>query len=544
MKVIILIYLFVFFYLPAFGLQITGFEPDTLRIQKLISVLGHDSLQGRGTGTPGGVKAANYLASQLNESGLEPAGDEGSWFQNIPLHGSTPLPDSRLILEFIDETRLLLLGQDYLLFKTGAQTFIPKPVQMVFAGYGINAPQYDYNDYQDIDVTGKIVVILTGEPESDDPAWFNGKLQTIYSSVEAKQRQAIGFGAAGCILIPNPRDDYRPWTYWVKEFSFETVTQAFAPAGNLSLLLNPKHASALFSGSGYSYQDVMDMDKFNAIRSFNLVAKLSFSGEFRQRDFMAANVIGKIEGSDALLAETAVLVSAHYDHLGIGLKNNSDSIYNGVFDNAMGVAVTLEIARLLNLPENKPERTVIFILTTGEEKGLLGSQFYTMHPVFPLYRTTANINIDGISSFDEFQDVIGIGSDYSNLGRVLETVLKKQNLKPSKIPQSQLNSESFFRSDHFAFASAGIPSVSILEGTQYKNLQETVAEEIKMKWDQTRYHSPFDDLNQPINWRAVRQHSELILKMIKETAEYEGEIVWNSQAPYRNVRLQTIAEKR
>ncbi|MBN8704314.1 MAG: M28 family peptidase [Bacteroidetes bacterium] len=525
-------------------MQFSIVEPDTGRIQNLIAVLGHDSLQGRGTGTLGGVKAANYLAAQFNLAGIEPAGDEGSWFQNIPLHGSKPLPNSRLILELPDENRILILGQDYLLYKTGAQTFIPKPVQMVFAGYGINAPQFDYNDYQDIDVSGKIVVILNGEPRSDDPSWFNGKLPTVYSSAEAKQRQAIALGATGCILIPNPDDQYRAWSYWVKEFSFETVTQAFAPAGNLSLLLNPKQAHDLFSGSGFTFQDVLEMDKYNAVRSFQLLTRLSFSGEFKQRDFMAANVIGKIEGSDPVLSEQAVLVSAHYDHLGIGPKVMGDSIYNGVFDNAMGVAVTLEMARILNLPENKPKRTIIFILTTGEEKGLLGSQYHTIHPVFPLYKTTANINIDGISAFDEFSDVIGVGSELSDLGQILEKVLENMKLELSGTPASQIGTESFYRSDHFAFASAGIPSLSLFEGTHYLNLNEAEAEQIKFSWDQTIYHSPFDDLSQPVNWQAVLQHSNLIYKMIKETADYEGDIEWNSQASYRNIRLQTIAEKR
>lgn len=544
MKVQFTLILILFRFLPVSGLSQSGFEPDTAQIHYLISVLGHDSLQGRGTGTPGEKKAARFLAGELNKTGLEPAGDDGSWFQNIPLHGSTPLAGSRLIIDYPDETRLLILGQDYLLFKTGAQTFIPKPVQMVFAGYGITAPQFDYNDYQDIDVTGKIAVILTGEPESDDPAWFNGKLQSAFSSPEAKQRQALALGAAGCILIPNPREGYRSWSYWVKEFSFETVTQAFAPAGNLGLLLNPNQARDLFAGSGYSFQDVLEMDKFNAVKSFPLVTKLAFSGEFRQRDFLAANVIGKIEGSDPILAETAVLVSAHYDHLGTGFPVSGDSVYNGVFDNAMGVAVALEIARILNLPENKPKRTVLFLFTTGEEKGLLGAQYYTFHPVFPLYKTTANLNIDGISGFDEFTDVIGIGSEFSGLGQILDWALKQNKLKQSGIPKSQLTSESFFRSDHFAFSSAGIPSLSVLEGTHYKHLSEDAAETIKMNWDQTRYHTPFDDLNQPINWPAVYQHASLLINIIKETADFQDDILWTRQSPYRNIRLQTIAEKK
>lgn len=516
--------------------------PDTTRMQELISVLGHDSLEGRATGTAGGEKAARFLADQFSQSGLVPAGDHGSWFQKIPMHGSTPLPGCRLMVHTDDENRVLVQGQDYLLYQTGAQTFLPVPEELVFAGYGITAPQYDYNDYQSISVAGKIAVILAGEPRSEDPDWFSGSLPTTFSSAETKQRIALAQGALGCLIIQDPSDTYRNWEYYRRDFSFEQVTLAFFPAGNLSLLLNPKMAADLFDGSGYTFGDVLQMDRSGTMRSFPLRPRLSFSGEFRQRDFLSANVIGEADGKNPDLP--VLVITAHYDHLGTGPAIRQDSIYNGVFDNALGVAVLAEIARLLSLPENQPDRTVVFLITTGEEKGLLGARYYTFHPRYPLYRTSAAVNIDGISVLDEVTSVLLPGADLSDLQTLIEPVLDRHNVTVSDAPGPVVLSESFYRSDHFAFASAGIPAVSILEGTDYLHLDRETAGYLKMEWDQTRYHTPLDDLSQAINWRAVRQHANLIYETVRQLASAGNEPEWKRNSPYNTIRLQHRAEKK
>ena len=451
-----------------------------------------------------------------------------------------------LKLFFDSTTYSLKLNNDYLLYKTGASTFIPTPLPLVYVGYGIIAPEYDYNDYQDIDVEGKIVVFLSGEPLSDDPDFFKEELETIYSNPDSKQRIAISRGASGSIVLLNPMDNQNTdWNYWVRQFQFEDISLAYSVSGNLSILLNPQAAALLFSQEKHSLNEILNMHKENKMISFNLSSKLSIKSFYRERDFVAKNVIALLEGSDTKLKDSYLLLTAHYDHLGIGPVVNGDSIYNGTFDNASGVSVLLELARNIAIDKNNIKRSVIFLFTTGEEKGLLGATYYADHPKRPLYKTVANLNIDGISSFDETNDFIGIGIEYSNIGKILNKVLAKHSLKlftPSIY--YFLESESVNRSDHFAFAKAGIPFLIVLEGMNYKNTSRENGIQRLVNWQNTIYHTPFDDLNQTINYNAVRQHATVLFDLCKTLANENESPEWKNAAPFLLKRFQSIAEKR
>lgn len=515
-------------------------------IEQHLNFLGSDELQGRGTGTEGESRAASYIAYQLKKYNLTPMGEKESYFQFIPMHGSTPLSTSKLLLISAGGEKILKIGQDYVLYKTGAQTFIPNPLPMVFAGYGINAPEFDYNDYQLIEVENKIVVFLAGEPYSDDPAYFNGLQPTVYSTPEAKQRIAISRGARGSIMIPNPRiEQGKDWSHWLREFSFEDVTLAYSVSGNLSLMINPMIAEMLFRDAETSLADVFEMDKLNSMMSFNLKTSLSFDGQFSERDFLAKNIVASLNGNHGTLQKSYLLISAHYDHLGIGPIIEGDSIYNGVFDNAMGVSAVLELARVLSNKVKKPKRSIIFLFVTGEEKGLLGSSYYTEHPAVPLYQTVANINVDGLAAFDTFNDVIAIGAEYSSLNDDLISILKKQSLKLTPLPEEYfLLSETINRSDHYSFAKVGIPFIFIIEGLDYKNTPKEDSISRMIEWHKNIYHSPFDDLNQKINYNATKQHCDILLDLIIHLANSPRGPEWNSGTPFINARLQTIAEKR
>jgi Zn-dependent M28 family amino/carboxypeptidase len=280
------------------------------------------------------------------------------------------------------------------------------------------------------------------------------------------------------------------------------------------------------------------------MRSFDLKTKLSFKGEFKRRDFVASNVIGLIEGSDEELRDSYIIVSAHYDHLGIGEAVKGDSIYNGVFDNAAGTAAVLELAKVFASKSIRTKRSIIFLLLTGEEKGLLGSIYYTDHPIKPLYKTIANINIDGVASFDIFKSIVAVGSEYSTLKNNIEHSAEKMNLSIVPIPSQFVESESFNRSDQIAFANAGIPSVLVLDAPDYVNISKTDAIEKFIYYNQNVYHTPFDDLQQPINYDAVNQHLELLFDIIYSLANSESEPEWNSGAPFINARLRSKAEKK
>ena len=543
---IILFYLFQIFTYP----QKEGIIPNpklfsNANLYKTIKVLSDDSLEGRGTGTIGEKKAAEYLVDQFKKIGLAPAESNNSFYQYIPMHGSVPQKNSSLILYYKSDTTNLKINEDYLLYKSGEQTFIPAPIQLVFVGYGIVAPEYDYNDYQSVDVSGKIAVILSGEPKSKDENYFKGDNPTIYSYPEAKQRLALSRGAAGSIIIPNIYDyGNSEWEKAKKNFQFEYVTLGYSVAGNLSLMVNPDKTNILLNGSGYNYDDLIKMHIEGNMKSFPLQTKLSFKGDFKERDFLSPNIIGIIKGSNSNLSDSYLIVSAHYDHLGIGSPVNGDSIYNGASDNAMGVAGLLEIARIMKKNQNKISRSILFILLTGEEKGLLGSTYYTDNPVVPLYKTIADINIDGLAFYDKFKSVIGVGSEYSTLKDFLIKSAQNLNLNLTRIPYEFEGNDSFFMSDQIAFAMAGVPSILIAEGPDYIHHSKDEAIEMLINYSNNIYHSPSDDLSQKINLEATVEHLKLILSMCYDLCNSEKVPEWHQGAPFLYSRLKSIAEKR
>ncbi len=518
---------------------------SSTRFLQHLTFLGGDSLAGRGTGTRGGEIAAAYIAAELAKLHIQPAGDEASYYQQIPMHGSRPLANSSFQIFTKRGLVPLQLGRDYLLYNAGAQTFVPKPVPLVFVGYGIVAPEYDHNDYQALNVVGKIVVFLSGEPASNEPSYFAASQPSLYSFPETKQKTALARGAVGSIMIPTPRQESsRDWQAWLHEFAFEDISLFYSIAGNLSVVVNPQTASLLFEDAPYSLKQIFNMEAANNLRSFQLAVSASFRGSFQQRDFLAPNVIGLLPRSEAEFKDSYVIVSAHYDHLGIGPAVETDSIYNGVFDNAAGVAAVLEIARALALMPEKPKRSVLFLFLTGEEKGLLGSSYYVDHPVVPLYKTIANLNVDGLAMFDTFNDVVGVGAELSTLGELLEEVAAELGLRVSAIPAQFPGLVSFARSDQITFAKAGIPALLVMEGPEYRHTPREAGLQRLIKWGQEIYHTPFDDLRQPINLTAAEQHTQILLALCLALANSTNAPQWEKGVPYLAARLQALAEKR
>jgi hypothetical protein len=514
----------------------------SLTIKKHIEVLASDIFEGRGTGTTGGNLAAKYIGSGYAKYGLKPAGDNNSFYQNIPMHGSFPLKSSELKIYSNDDEVFLELYKDYLLYKSGQQTFTPVPLPLVFVGFGIVAPEYDYNDYQEIEVEGKIVVFLDGEPESDDPEFFNGEAPTVYNYPVSKQRMALSRGAAGSILIPDIKNT--SWEKLVDEFAFEDINLAYSASNNLSMILNPDVVDHIFKNSGFDYSRILEMKNGHTLKSFPLKISLTFKGEYLQRDFLAQNVAGMIEGKDSELKDSYLIISAHYDHLGIGPVVNGDSIYNGALDNAIGVSVLLELARQFSESNNSFKRSIIFLALTGEEKGLLGSTYYTDNPFVPLHKTIANLNIDGIAFFRDFQTVVGVGSEFSTLENILSDAAAKMGLKVEPIPPQFKVVEAFNQSDQLSFASAGIPSILVLEGTKNKNKTEEEVLYAFIDYMINRYHTPFDDLNQEIDYLAAAQHAAILFDLVYFLSNSDKVPEWKPGSPFINARLRSIAEKR
>lgn len=507
-------------------------------IRRHTAVLGSDALQGRFPGTPGGNRAAAYIARQLAALGLEPLGDDGSFLQQVPLHGVTPLPDSRLELASLGRRRELALGDDYLLFVGGSQTLIPQPVPLVFVGYGIVAPEFDHNDYAELDVAGKVVVFLEGEPPSRDPEYFAGRQPTVYSWPETKRRIALARGARGSILIPTPAVDVETaWRRARRDFEFEGLSLAYAVPSHLSLMLHPRLAEWLFADALSDWAAVQEMAAAGVLHGFHLPARLRFEGRFRTRDVLAPNVVGRLPGRDPRLAGTAVVVSAHSDHLGVGPEVDGDPIYNGVVDNALGVAGALELARVLAAAGRPSRRSVIFLFTTAEEEGLLGAQFFLDHPPLPLRRMTANVNIDGLAFNAPFDDLIGVGAELSTLGASLGRVAAVLDLELAQAPEVFLDSESFARSDQQAFAERGVPSLLVNEGFSWHGRSRDEAILSTLRWLAEIYHSPADDLHQPLDWAAAARHAGILAALVYAVADELEEPSWHPRVRYAYERL-------
>jgi hypothetical protein len=354
--------------------------------------------------------------------------------------------------------------------------------------------------------------LFDGEPISDDEEFFDGPLPTIYSNAETKRRIAFARGCAGTIQIAT--ESYENWDDVKNDFQFEDVTLAYTVSGNLNILINSGEADKLFFGSEYSFNDVIEMHNRQSIKSFELKTKMRFRGVFKERDFISSNVIGMIEGSDPELKNTYLIISAHYDHLGLGESVKGDSIYNGALDNALGVSVLLELAKSFSSLESKPKRSIIFIATTGEEKGLLGSIYYTDNPLVPLHKTIVNVNIDGIAMFKDFSSIVGIGSEYSTVDNYLQESADNYKLEVQSIPPQFRQVDAFNNSDQLAFAKAGIPSIIILEGTKNTNKSEEEVVEAFIDYYINRYHTPQDDLNQNIDFKAAENIPKYFLILL------------------------------
>jgi len=514
-------------------------------IRRHTAVLGSDAFEGRWPGSPGGDRAAAYIAERLEQARVEPLGDGGGFLQAVPLHGATPLPTSRLELWRHGDLRQLELGADYLLLTTGSQAEVPRRMRMVFAGWGIVAPEFDHNDYADLDVDGAIVVCLDGEPPSDDPDYFDGPHPTVHASFEAKWRTALSRGAHGTLVVPDlgPAPEHE-WDRRRRIHALEDLSLPYDVSSHFAAVLHPRWLGWLLETALYDRSQLEDMRTSNTVRPFYLPVSLSFDGRFRERDLLASNVIGVLRGRHHRMDDTAVVVSAHWDHLGTADPVDGDGIYNGVIDNAIGVAAVLEMARVLGEAGWRPRRSVVFLLTTAEEEGLLGARYFLDHPTWPVAEQVANVNVDGLAFQAPFEDLVAIGGELSDLGSRLRRAVAPLGLEVARPPDPVWTQEAYGRSDQLAFAEAGVPSILVNEGFRWPGHTREEAMESSIRWMLTRYHTPQDDLSQPIDWEAARLHAAAILALVVEVADSPVAPEWRPGVRWAYRRLLSLAHDR
>jgi Zn-dependent M28 family amino/carboxypeptidase len=458
--------------------------------------LADDMLQGRAPGTRGGDLAARYIAAQFARSGVRPV--HGSYFQQVPLRAWRADPSSTTVDVQIRGERRMLRYPDDVVVWPGAGADVAIEADVVFVGYGVRAPEYHWDDYKGRDVRGRVVAVLINDPPAPptDPLLFDGRAMTYYGRWSYKIEEARRQGAAGILLI---HDDLRAGYGWdVVRTSWTGEVLGLEPRPEDRLLamegwITAAAAARMFGDAGHDMAELMALA---ARRDFAPVATgitLRATLHGASRSFQSPNVVGVVPGSHAERRDEVVVYTAHYDHLGIGQSVAGDSIHNGAYDNASGVAALLEIAEAFALLEPGLERSVLFIATTAEEAGLLGATYYTRQPLFPLNRTIAALNIDGANLWGETHDVLVLGGDRSTIGRFAEARARSMELalEFERAPERGY----FYRSDHFAFARRGVPAAAIDHGVRFRDRPDGWGERVLSRFDTQHYHKPSDRLD-------------------------------------------------
>lgn len=508
------------------------------RIKAHVEFLADDMLKGRDTGSEGHQIAVNYVKSNFKQLGLLPQGDHGTYEQEVTFRKAFLEEGSaKLSIENASGTVDLTFKDDFLMSGSALELESMVQADTVFVGYGVIAPDFGYDDYKDIDVKGKVVVVLTGRPD-DLPSEEGAHL----GSGREKIRHAAERGAVGFITIHTPKRD--------KVRTFEKSAK-FADTPRLSWVgkdgmpfgkypeikggayIHHERAAALFDGAEKSLTALFEQDTNNEkISGFALNAKVTLANKSRHEEITSPNVVATLEGSDPTLKNEYVVFSAHLDHIGVSKHGDDDhkegeevdKINNGALDNASGVSILLETARLLASMPEKPKRSVLFVVVTGEEKGLLGSSYFANNPTVPVMQMVANVNLDMPLILYPFADVIAFGSTHSTLGSIVETAAKKIDitLSPDPMPEQAL----FTRSDHYSFVKAGIPSVFLMTGFQSKDPEIDGG---KMFGDflKNHYHQHSDEIDLPIRWDAAASFAEVNMMIGIEIANGDKRPEWH-----------------
>jgi Zn-dependent M28 family amino/carboxypeptidase len=511
---------------------------DAEKIRATVKYLSDDKLEGRGTGQKGGDLAADWIAAQFKSYGLVPAGDGGTYFQNIDFYGVTtdakqtrfafvPKSGAEMPLKFADD--YVATDQTH-----SEKSEIDAPI--VWVGYGIAAPEYQWDDYKGTDVKGKVLLMLVNEPPSDDANFFKGRALTYYGRWTYKYEEAARRGALGVILIHKTEMASYPW---------EVVRNSWG--GETSLLKNdndPKLKSAgwiqlevagkLAQAAGMDLNKMMQEATSRTFKPVELPVRLKETIVSHVRSFASRNVLGEVKGSGSSLAQQAILYTAHYDHLGIHPDEPGDNIYNGAADNATGCGILLELARTISAAEQKPKRTVLFAAVTAEEQGLLGSKYLGQHPPIPANNISLDLNYDDIQPVGEPQQLVVTGAERTNAYPLVEKVAKEFGLaiRPDDHPEAG----HYYRSDHFSLARVGVPAFSVNEGALFKGHDLAWGEEKERDYVAHRYHQPSDEYRPDMDFTADAKLAKFGLVLGWEAANQPALAGWQQGDEFEKAR--------
>jgi Zn-dependent M28 family amino/carboxypeptidase len=501
--------------------------PDGKRWWSYIEALANDQMRGRLTGSPEHRKAAEYVAQQFQKAGLKPAGEDG-FVQPVKFHAWKVVePECSLELIRNGKAERLALGEDAYIGR-GSPPAPSVEAPLVFAGYGLTVPEMKFDDFAGLDLRGKIIVIFSGGPSN-----IPGALRSHYQYTLERARFLKQAGVAGVVTIQNPHTADIPWSRSALS-RFQEAMNLADPALNgsadlkVAVTVNPDRADKWLQGSGHTFAELLALvDAGKPLPHFALTPTLRAKTKIEQRDVESQNVIAVLPGSDPTLKDEYVVLSAHIDHVGVGEPINGDAIYNGAMDNASGVATLIEIATNIQEQNIKMKRSLLFVVVTGEEKGLLGSRYFAAHPTVKAKSMAADLNIDMFLPLYPLHLMTVYGLDESDLGDAVRRAATSLDVKVQADPEPARN--VFTRSDQYNFIRVGVPSVML----EFGFLPGSKEEAIEKAWLANRYHAPSDDPQQPVDLEGAARYNRLMLTLAEAVADAPARPQWKPESFFR-----------
>lgn len=499
------------------------------RIRAHVKFLASDLLEGRGVGARGGDLAAAYIASQFAIAGAKPAGDNGTYFQRVPMLGVSTQPGAALSAD--GHGKRLSFGwlDDFV-----GVSQLQKPQdqfdgEAIFAGHGIVAPEFNWDDFKGVDVHGKVLILFTNEPPSDDPKFFGGKALTYYGRWTYKYEEAARLGAAAVLLIHTAPTASYGWdvvrSSWGKEDP-QVRLPVDGPALAFAGWLTKDAGDKLLRMSGNTVDDLLAQAETRDFKPIPLGIRVRGNIPSKIRDIESRNVAAIVSGSDAQLKSQAVIFSAHWDHLGVADPVNGDTIYNGAVDNATGCGILLELARAWAGLQSKPRRSALFLAVTAEEAGLRGSEYYAEHPITPLNKTALDVNFDAFFPFGRTKDVEVSGAERTTVWPIVQEAARRMNvaIRPNPHPERG----EYYRSDHFSFAHAGIPAFSIGLGNQLYGKPADYGEKMSEEYLEKHYHQPSDEYHEDWDFAGMVEAARFGMLIGMNVANQEKLPTWKA----------------
>ena len=526
---------------------------DTNAVLADITKLASDEFEGRAPGSKGEQLTVQYLIDQFKAAGLEPGNPDGTWVQKVPLVSLTPEPEGPLTVKGAGKSLTFKPHDDFVAFSKRVTDEVKlENSPIVFVGYGVQAPEFKWDDFKGVDVKGKTVVVLVNDPpvpqaagtNALDTAVFGGRAMTYYGRWTYKYDKAAEMGADACIIV-HETDRAGYGFNVVQGFGgerFDLVT----PDKNMSRAkveswISLDAATALFKAAGLDFQKLKAEAATREFKPVPLNLNASFALKQKMRTVDSQNVVAKLTGADPVLKGEYVVYSAHWDHFGIGEEKNGDKIYNGAADNASGTAGMLEIARRLKTIQPAPKRSSIFVAVTAEEQGLLGSQYYAQFPLYPLNKTVANINTDdNLPLWGRTKDVIVIGLGASDLDDYMRDAAAEQGRV--LVPDAEPEKGFYYRSDHFNFAKVGVPALDIDDGIDYVDKPAGFGRQKKDDYTAKDYHQPSDDVKADWDLTGAAEQLRMLLAVGYRIANADKMPEWKPGNEFRAVREKSLGK--